>query len=184
MDHVHGMLDELEGRFRTRTMSCGAWASARYVRSTIGWATSDAPWNSTMRLGDRAGARSLASRLWNFWDRGLVLTSLGRYEEALEWLHRHAELCRRVGDLGFWSARSLNTAGWTYLQINAWDEGRRANEEGLEAAHRMEDPEIVRNAPSTSQITRWQRAIQPGPSRLLVQVESPAQPTSREVTSG
>ena len=147
MDHVHGMLDELEGSVNDaddvmRSVGLGSLCEIYH------WMGEE---KRALEINDAAveiAVQHEASQagLWNFWDRGLVLTSLGRYEEALEWLHRHVELCRRVGDLGFWSARSLNTAGWTFMQINAWDEGRRANEDGLEAAHRMGDPEIVRNA--------------------------------------
>jgi len=147
MEHVFGILDELEESVDdadevVRSVGLGSLCELYH------WMGEE---QRVLEINDAAveiALRHEASQagLWNFWDRGLVLTSLGRYEEALEWLHRHAELCRRVGDLGFWSARSLNTAGWAFMQINAWEEGRLANEEGLEAAHRIGDPEIVRNA--------------------------------------
>ena len=147
MDHVHGRLGELEASVPDadevmRAVGFGAMCEINH------WMGNEQRALKNNDRGMEIALRHEASQaaLWNFWDRGLVLTTLGRYEEGLDWLHRHAELCRRVGDIGFWSARSLNTSGWAYLQIDAWDAGRRENEEGLEAAHRRGDPEIIRNA--------------------------------------
>jgi tetratricopeptide (TPR) repeat protein len=147
MDHVHGMADELEAEVALaddvmRGVGLGGLCEIHH------WMGDE---QRALTFNERAMEIALENEasqagLWNLWDRGLVLTSLGRYEEALGWLDRHAELCRRVGDIGFWTARSFNTSGWAYQQINAWDRGRQANEAGLEAAHRMNDPEIVRNA--------------------------------------
>ena len=111
-------------------------------------------------MGDEATAIELSERgslvagalqikeamLWIDWDHALMVAAIGRYEEALRLFDEHLELCRRIQDAGFWTARSLNARGWTHMQLADWEQGERWNRTALEAAIPIGDPEIVRNA--------------------------------------
>jgi tetratricopeptide (TPR) repeat protein len=54
-------------------------------------------------------------------------------------------LSERLGDK-VWKCRILNTLGWVYGEIYHLEAAIRHNREGAEAAYKVGDPEIIRNA--------------------------------------
>lgn len=83
--------------------------------------------------------------LWTLWMRGLQLCARGDYDAALAALGEGLELSTRFGDR-FFRSRMLNSTGWVYIELCAWETAIRYNREGAEVAREVGDPEIIRNA--------------------------------------
>jgi tetratricopeptide (TPR) repeat protein len=79
------------------------------------------------------------------WGRSLALCDKGEYEQALACLHEAREVCERLSDK-FSKCRILNTLGWVYGELYNLEVAIRYNREGAEAAYKIGDPEIIRNA--------------------------------------
>ena len=82
---------------------------------------------------------------FNKWNRALALAGYGRYDEAITILEATVALCQRMGDVAVQS-RAMNTLGWIYGELGAWDQAREANQKALELAKALGDPEILTNA--------------------------------------
>jgi class 3 adenylate cyclase/tetratricopeptide (TPR) repeat protein len=83
--------------------------------------------------------------LWLFWMRGLARCGKGEYEAALVSLKDALELSERLGNKAV-KCRVLNTLGWVYGELYNLEPAIRYNQEGAEAAYKIGDPEIIRNA--------------------------------------
>jgi class 3 adenylate cyclase/tetratricopeptide (TPR) repeat protein len=83
--------------------------------------------------------------VWSLWIRGLIHGGRGEYGAALAALQDALALSDRLGDKIF-KCRSLNTLGWVHGELYDLDAAIRYNREGAEAAYKIGDPEIIRNA--------------------------------------
>ena len=80
-----------------------------------------------------------------FWFAGLYLCGQGKYEQAIACLLDGHQLSKRLEDKAF-KPRILNTLGWVYGELYNTESAIRYNQEGLEAARKVGEPEIIRNA--------------------------------------
>ena len=85
-----------------------------------------------------------APLLFNKWFEGLALADHGRYHEAITTLKETVALSQRMGDTACRS-RALNTLGWIYGELGAWDQAKEANLKALDLALGLGDPEILNN---------------------------------------
>jgi tetratricopeptide (TPR) repeat protein len=83
--------------------------------------------------------------VFNKWNQGLALAGYGRYDEAITILKATIALCQRMGDVAVQS-RALNSLGWIYGELGAWDQAKEANQKALDLATALGDPEILTNA--------------------------------------
>jgi class 3 adenylate cyclase/tetratricopeptide (TPR) repeat protein len=79
------------------------------------------------------------------WYRGLTYGGQGEYAAALVMLQETLALSDRLGDKVF-KCRSLNTLGWVHGELYDLEAAIRYNREGAEAAYKVGDPELIRNA--------------------------------------
>ena len=147
IDRVHRMLAEIEAAIEGASPTFQAMGLG-VVDEVYHWMGDEA---KAIELSERGSSVANAlqikeAMLWIDWDHALMVAAIGRYEEALRLFAEHLELCRRIQDAGFWTARSLNARGWTHMQLADWEQGERWNRTALEAAIPIGDPEIVRNA--------------------------------------
>jgi tetratricopeptide (TPR) repeat protein len=83
--------------------------------------------------------------VWSLWHGGLTHGGKGEYAAALAALQGALTLSDRVGDKVF-KCRILNSLGWVHGEIYNLEAAIRYNREGAEAAYKIGDPEIIRNA--------------------------------------
>ena len=126
MERVHGMLGEIEAAIEAANPTFLAMGLG-VIEEVYHWMGDEA---KAIEPAERATA--LAHRLqikeallWIDWDLSLMCALLGRYDEAFRRFEAHAELCRRLEDAGFWTARAHNSRGWTYMQLADWEQGER-----------------------------------------------------------
>ena len=100
---------------------------------------------ATESLAASAKHHMTAPLLFNKWNQGLGFAGSGRYKEALTTLRETVALCQRMGDAAIQS-RALNTLGWIYGELGAWDRAKEANQKALDLALALGDPEILTNA--------------------------------------
>jgi tetratricopeptide (TPR) repeat protein len=81
----------------------------------------------------------------SLWYRSLAHGGQGEYAAALATLQDALTLSDRLGDKVF-KCRSLNTLGWVHGELYNLETAIRYNREGAEAAYKVGDPEIIRNA--------------------------------------
>ncbi|TFH22471.1 MAG: tetratricopeptide repeat protein, partial [Myxococcales bacterium] len=79
------------------------------------------------------------------WFKAKSLTCLGRYAEAVVMLEECIDLCERVGARAF-QARLLNTLGWCYGEMGAYEQAMKLNRRALEMAGRMVELDLVAGA--------------------------------------
>ena len=86
-------------------------------------------------------------RLFTWWEKPVVHAGLGEYQQALTLLADLLVTCARVGDV-FVRARTLNTVGWVYGELQAHQQALEWNTRGVEAAVAagFHDPECESNA--------------------------------------
>jgi predicted ATPase len=111
-------------------------------------------WRGLYDEADRLAIESVAASerhhmtaplLFNKWNQGLGFAGHGRYQEAVTILKETIALCQRMGDAAVQS-RALNTLGWLYGELGAWDKALEANRKALDLAVALGDPEILTNA--------------------------------------
>jgi diguanylate cyclase len=85
-----------------------------------------------LRKIPEAATRVTANRLFNWWVQGLALCSKGDYQTALDLLHQTLATSRRVGEL-IVRARTFNTLGWLYGDLEDHDRAMEWNRSSLEA---------------------------------------------------
>ena len=147
MERAHGVIDEIEAAIEVVNPTFRGLGFA-LLEEVYHWMGDEA---RALALSDTVTSETDAQEvlevmLWTDWDRAVMLGAVGRFEESLRAFEAHAELCRRIQDAGFWTARSLNSRGWVCMQLGDFEAGERWNRESLEAAGGLGDPEIVRNA--------------------------------------
>ena len=84
-------------------------------------------------------------RVWGLYVRGMAHGGQGEYTAALAALQEALTLSDRVGDKIF-KCRILNTLGWVHGELYNLEAAIRYNQAGAEAAYKVGDPEIIRNA--------------------------------------
>jgi tetratricopeptide (TPR) repeat protein len=84
-------------------------------------------------------------RVWSLYVRGIAHSGQGEYTAALVALQEALALSDRVGDKVF-KCRLLNTLGWVHGELYNLAVAIRYNQAGAEAAYKVGDPEIIRNA--------------------------------------
>jgi tetratricopeptide (TPR) repeat protein len=82
---------------------------------------------------------------FNKWASGVALASNGRYTDAITTLGDAIAFCERIGDKAVRS-RAWNTLGWVHGELGDFERGIRFNQEGLDLAADVGDPEITINA--------------------------------------
>jgi tetratricopeptide (TPR) repeat protein len=111
-------------------------------------------WRGFYEEAHRIAAESVATSaqhnmtiplVFNKWNQGLALAGYGRYDDAITILKDTVALCQRMGDAAVQS-RALNTLGWIYGELGAWDQAKEANQKALDLATALGDPEILTNA--------------------------------------
>jgi tetratricopeptide (TPR) repeat protein len=83
--------------------------------------------------------------MMNLWERGITRCGKGEYEGSLSDLETALKLSDRLGDK-VWKSRSLNTLGWLYSELYNIETAIPYNQDGLQSAWKIGDPEIIRNA--------------------------------------
>ncbi len=85
--------------------------------------------------------------LTNHWVEALARGAKGEYGRALDLLTEVLSTCDRIGEVAI-RARTVNTIGWVYGEIENHDLAARWSYEGLDAAQRIDapDPECEANA--------------------------------------
>jgi len=79
------------------------------------------------------------------WTRDLAHCGKGEYEQAIASLQEILGESKRLGDK-INKCRILNPLGWVYGELYNLEPAIRYNLEGAEAAYKIGDPEIIRNA--------------------------------------
>jgi tetratricopeptide (TPR) repeat protein len=79
------------------------------------------------------------------WHRGLTYGGQGEYAAALAALRDAVALSDRLG-AKVYRCRSLNTLGWVHGEVYDLEAAIRYNREAAEAAYKVGDPELIRNA--------------------------------------
>jgi class 3 adenylate cyclase/tetratricopeptide (TPR) repeat protein len=111
-------------------------------------------WRGFYEEAHRIAAESVATSaqhnmtiplVFNKWNQGLALAGYGRYDDAITILKDTVALCQRMGDAAVQS-RALNTLGWIYGELGAWDQAKETNQKALDLATALGDPEILTNA--------------------------------------
>ena len=82
--------------------------------------------------------------LWIYFQRGLTLCGQGQYDNTRAVVEEALELSKRLDDKLI-KCRLLNTLGWIYQELYNLEPAMRYNDEGLSAAQKVGDPEIIRN---------------------------------------
>ena len=90
--------------------------------------------DEALRLARDQGLFVLYMR--GLWTRGMVLTSLGEWDVALQTLGEGAALAEKIGDLAF-LPRLLNTLGWLHLDCGDIEQGRDLTTRALAHAKRI-----------------------------------------------
>jgi tetratricopeptide (TPR) repeat protein len=83
--------------------------------------------------------------LFNFFLRGLTLTSKGDYDDAFSTFHEGLALSEQVGDEAI-HHRLLNSLGWLYSEIGDFERARTLNEQSAAVGRRRGDPGSQPNA--------------------------------------
>jgi len=102
------------------------------------------------QLGDRGVAigrddNILLVWMMNLWERGITRCGKGEYEGSFSDLETALKLSDRLGDK-VWKSRILNTLGWLYSELYNIETAIPYNQDGLQSAWKIGDPEIIRNA--------------------------------------
>ncbi|MEG3876190.1 tetratricopeptide repeat protein [Microcoleus sp. herbarium7] len=102
------------------------------------------------QLGDRGVAigrddNILLIWMMNLWERGITRCGQGEYEGSFSDLETALKLSDRLGDK-VWKSRILNTLGWLYSELYNIETAIPYNQDGLQSAWKIGDPEIIRNA--------------------------------------
>jgi hypothetical protein len=92
-------------------------------------------------------SHDMATLLFTWWEEPVVHAGLGEYQQALALLADLLVTCARVGDV-FVRARTLNTVGWVYGELQDHQQAMEWNTRGVEAAVEagFHDPECESNA--------------------------------------
>src|SRR5262249_52800845 len=85
--------------------------------------------DEALRLARDRGLFVLYMR--GLWTRGMVLTSLGGWDDALQNLGEGVALAEKIGDFAF-LPRLMNTLGWLHLECGDIEEGRNLTMRALE----------------------------------------------------
>ncbi len=102
------------------------------------------------QLGDRGVAigrddNILLVWMMNLWERGITHCGQGEYEGAFSDLETALKLSDRLGDK-VWKSRIQNTLGWLHSELYNVEPAILYNQNGLQSAWQLGDPEIIRNA--------------------------------------
>jgi tetratricopeptide (TPR) repeat protein len=81
----------------------------------------------------------------HLWHRGLTYGGQGEYAAALAALRDALALSDRLG-AKVYKCRSLNTLAWVHGEVYDLEAAIRYNREAAEAAYKVGDPELIRNA--------------------------------------
>jgi len=90
--------------------------------------------DEALRLAQDRGLFVLYMR--GLWTRGMVLTSLGEWDGALQNLGEGVALAEKIGDFAF-LPRLMNTLGWLHLECGDVEHGRTLTTRALEHAKRV-----------------------------------------------
>ena len=92
-------------------------------------------------------SHQMTTLLWHRWEKALALGGRGDYQQALALLADLLGTCARVGDVHT-RARTLNTIGWIYGELQDHQQAMEWNMRGVEAAVEASfpDPECESNA--------------------------------------
>jgi tetratricopeptide (TPR) repeat protein len=92
-------------------------------------------------------SHQITTLLWHRWEEALARGGRGDYEQALAVLADLLAICARGGDVHT-RARTLNTIGWVYGELQDHHQAMEWNTRGVEAAVAADfpDPEVESNA--------------------------------------
>jgi len=82
--------------------------------------------------------------LQGFFFRGVTLTGIGNYDEALSTMEEGLALAAKVGD-EVNRHRLLNSLGWLHIECGDLEGGLDLNRQGAEGARKRGDPETIAN---------------------------------------
>jgi tetratricopeptide (TPR) repeat protein len=88
--------------------------------------------------------RLLFPLLQGFFFRGVTLTGIGNYDEALSTMEEGLALAAKVGDQVN-GQRLLNSLGWLHIECGDLEGGLDLNRQGAEGARKRGDPETIAN---------------------------------------